>query len=572
MRLERSQALDLASVGGGTLLVLAVVVFRFHLWRSVAVLFPEAPDAFVSAFAVLATRSQMVLVPLTFLTAISTLIVLIGQGTRSLPGKLRVLAIVAMVVVSLISTTTTEPLEQKIVAEATRLSSDVIAALVQRWRLWQSVKFGLVVVVAASLTAAHRLPVPMPAFEVSGLTSKHRSLLFLLGAATLFEGYDRFIVTLALPYIGKDLGASEGALGYALSFIRIGALLSIFLGRIADRYGRRRLLLFTVLAYTLATGGTGLSWDLITFVGFQLVATIFLVTELALAQVVIAEEFPAESRGRGQGMLGAFGALGGGVAAVLFPVMQHTPWGWRGLYFLGILPLLLVAYLRRALPETQRWQHLSAARMQHRPRVFDVLQPGLRLRFVVLIAVGAAASMLGASAFGFASYRATNTFGWTPAQVSSTILTGGGLGFIAYFVFGRLVDMVGRRLVGVVTLWGGAVAVIAYYRTSWLLPSFAAMVFLEAGVGIAINSLGTELFPTALRATAKAWITNAGILGAMTGFSVVGAASARLGGADMVISLLTIIPIVMAPLLFLLPETAGRELEAIEPERRRAAS
>jgi MFS family permease len=566
VRVERSQVLDLASVTGAALLVGAAVVFRFHLWQGVAVLFPTAPTEFAAAFAALSSHSQMVLVPLTFLTAIATLIVLLRQGTRSLRGKLRIVAMVALVALSLISTTTTEPLEQQIVAGATRLSAEVITPLVQQWRLWQSVKFGLAVVVAGSLVVAYRLPMPAPVLDASGLGTRQRTLLFLLGAATLFEGYDRFIVTLALPYIGKDLGASEGALGYALSLIRAGALLSIFLGRIADRSGRRRLLLFTVLAYTLATAATGVSRDLVMFVAFQLCATIFLVTELALAQVVIAEEFPADLRGRGQGMLGAFGALGSGVAAVLFPLLQRTPAGWRGLYFIGILPLLLIAYLRRALPETQRWERAHAGAENRRPGVFDVLQPALRLRFIVLVTVAACASMIGASAFGFASYRATNTFGWTPAQVSSTILTGGGLGFVAFFIFGRLVDQIGRRLVGGFALVGAALAVLAYYRTSWLLPSFAAMVFLEAGVGIAINSLGTELFPTALRATAKAWITNAGIIGAMTGLGIVGAASAWLGGADVVISLLTAGPILAAPLLLLLPETRGRELEAIEPE------
>src|SRR5262249_35983992 len=151
-----------------------------------------------------------------------------------------------------------------------------------------------------------------------------------------------------------DLHASEAQLGYALSIVRVGALLSILLGRIADRYGRRRILVVAILAYTLATAATGASRGLVSFIAFQLIATVFLVAQVALAQVVIAEEFPAEARGRGQGILGAFSALGAGVAAVLFPVLQQTTLGWRGLYFVGLIPLLLVAYLRRALPETKR--------------------------------------------------------------------------------------------------------------------------------------------------------------------------------------------------------------------------
>jgi len=565
MRARRGRFLDLLPVAMGSLLLLGMIVLRFHLWRSAAAHLPEAPDAFASAFAGMSNFRQSVLLPLGFLTAIVTVVALVRQGTGSLRGRLRVVAIVAMVGVSLISTTATDPLEQAIIASAAKVGSDTVATLLHRWTFWQWVNFGLVGIVGVSLLAAHRLPVPSATLEVAGMASRHRTLLFLLGAATLFEGYDRFIVSLALPYIGKDLGASEGELGYALSLIRVGALLSIFLGRIADRYGRRRLLIVSVLAYTLATAATGLSRGMATFIVFQLVATIFLVAELALAQVVIAEEFPAEARGRGQGLLGAFGALGGGVAAVLFPLLQRTPLGWRGLYFIGILPLLLIAYLQRALPETQRWQRLHDD-ARGAPGIFDVLRTGLRLRFAVLIVVAGAAAMVGGSAFGFASYHATKNFGWTPAQVSTTILTGGGIGFLGWFVFGRGVDLFGRRRVGALAMLGGAGAVIGFYRTSWLLPSFAGLVFLEAGVAIAVNALGTELFPTALRATAKAWITNAGILGAMLGLAIVGGASDYLGGAEVVISWLTVAPVATAPLLLLLPETSGRELEAIEPD------
>jgi putative MFS transporter len=565
MRRDRGQLLDLAPVVLGSLFLLGTMVFRFHLSRAVIAHLPDAPEAFVAGLAGLNGFRQSVLFPLGFLTAIATFVVLFRHGAGSMRGRLRVLAVGAVLVVALISTVACDPLEHAIIAGGSTLSTQALAPLVRRWSMWESVNFGLVVIAGTALVAAHRLPAPAETLTVKGLTHRHRTLLFLLGTATLFEGYDRFIVSLALPYIGRDLGASESQLGYALSLIRAGALLSIFLGRVADRHGRRRLLVGSVLAYTVATGATGLSRGLPSFIFFQLVATIFLVAELALAQVVIAEEFPAEARGWGQGLLGAFGALGGGIAAVLFPLMQHTTLGWRGLYFVGVLPLVLIAYLSRALPETQRWERLRDAGTHRPPGMFDVLRPGLRLRFCVLITVAAVGALVGGSSFSFASYRAINTFGWTPTQVSTTILTGGGFGFAGWFVFGRLVDLFGRRLVGAVALVGATGAVALYYRTPWLLPAFAAMVFLEGGVMIAINALGTELFPTALRATAKAWITNAGILGAMLGLIIVGALSPHLGGADAVIAWLALAPAATAPLLFWLPETSGRELEAIEP-------
>jgi MFS family permease len=302
----------------------------------------------------------------------------------------------------------------------------------------------------SALVLAHRAP-GVVSQSAAALSAHHRTLLLLLATATLFEGYDRFILSLALPYIAKDLGvvadaadkaSAEGALGWALSAIRSGALLAIPLCLMADRAGRRRILLVTVLGYTLATGLTGLSRGLADLIVLQLVATMFLAAELALAQVVIAEEFPASARGMGEGLLGAAAAVGAGLAAALFPVLVAAALGWRGLYFIGVVPLLIVGYLRRSLPETSRWSRLDEAGRRS-GGLLRVLAPAHRFRFLVLVLTAAASWASFATAFSFASYRATDTFGWTPAPVSTMILVAGGLGFWGNIVFGRMADVVG---------------------------------------------------------------------------------------------------------------------------------
>lgn len=558
---------DLMPLVAALIFLTAALAFRFPLWRPVVTLLPHAPEEFTAAFATLRSLQQFILFPLGVLATIITFVALLKEGMNSPRGRLRVVAVVTLIASSLVSSAAADPLAAAIIAGTPGLGADDLVALARSWSNWQWVNLTLAAAGGAALVLAHRLPAAEPIADATGLTQRHRNLLLLLGAATLFEGYDRFIVSLALPYIGKDLGVSESALGYSLSLIRIGALLSILLGRFADTFGRRRVLVATILAYTVATAATGLSTGLVTFVLFQLVATIFLTAELALAQVVIAEEFPAAARGRGQGSLGAFAALGAGVAALLFPLLQATSLGWRGLYFIGLLPLVLIAFLRRNMPETERWQRLRDEDAHRQARLFDIFQPGLRLRFVVLMILAASATMVAAPMFGFASYRATNTFNWTPAQVSSMMVAGGGIGLSGWFVFGRLADAVGRRLIGAVAMLVAAVGVAAFYRTPWLLPAFALIVFSEAGVSIAINSLGTELFPTALRATAKSWITNAGILGAMIGLAIVGVTSEYLGGAHVTISFLVIVPLATLPLIFLLPETSGLELETIAPKK-----
>jgi len=522
--------------------------------------FPDLAG-FWYAFAAADRRAAIFLFPLGAATAALTILTLLRHGRLlSGRGRLQGVALVALFASAFASTAFSEPLRHAIsiaVSHGTRAEVD---ALYARWWRMQSVGFGCTLAAAASLVLAQRLPVPA-APATAALTARHRRLLFLVGAASLFEGYDRFIAALALPYIGHDLGAGEGTLGFALSAIRAGSLLSIVFGRIADLRGRRGLLLFTVVAYTLATACTGLSRGMGTFIAFQLLAMIFLTTELAVAQVVITEEFPATYRAMGQGLLGAFGALGAGLAAMLFPMLQETRLGWRGLYFVGIVPLLLIAYMRRELPETARWQQARAEGETSESRFHLLLSPPLRRRFFVLIAVSVATWSAASPAFAFAAYRAKTDFGWSPAQVSTMIILGGGLGMGGWFVFGGLAERFGRRPVGLAAVTGVGVATSLYFWTSWLMLAFALLVAMEAGTSVAVNTLGTELFPTRTRSTAKAWIVNASIVGALLGLAIVGTFAERAGGASHVIVALALAPVFAAPLLLLVPEPRGRELE-----------
>jgi MFS transporter, putative metabolite:H+ symporter len=535
----------------------------FAAGRGTAALAAAAPADFVATFNERTHLAEMLALPLGLGTTGIVLLALLrlwDTGARRV--RLRLLTVILMFALLIVDLLVMDPIEHRMLA-AVEADAAAFTAELARLGQWEWLRLLLTVGVATTLVLAHRAPMPVVAeVSASGMTSRHRTLLLLVGTATLFEGYDRFITSLALPYIGNDLGAGEGALGTALAVIRAGALASIFLGRLADRYGRRRLLIISVVAYTAATAATGFSTGLLDFALFQLVATIFLVTELSLAQVVIAEEFPPALRGFGQGALGAFAAFGAGLAAMLFPLMQRTEFGWRGMYLIGVLPLLVVAYLRRNLPETRRWQRAIERRVDE-GRIADLLRPGVRRRLLVLTALAAFASATAATAFSFASYRATTSFHFTPSQVTGMIIGGGTVGFFGYFLFGRAADAIGRRLVGCLGLAGAGFAVVLFYQTEWLIPAFALMTLCESGVVIALNALTTEMFPTHLRATAKSWVTNSGVVGALLGLAMIGALNGIASGAA-VITTLSAMTSLLAPLIFLLPETHRLDLEQVD--------
>jgi MFS family permease len=171
-----------------------------------------------------------------------------------------------------------------------------------------------------------------------------------------------------------------------------------------------------------------------------------------------------------------------------------------------------------------------------------------------------------APAYGFFSYVATTRHGWTPAQVSVAIVLAGGVGTLGWPIGGRLADTIGRRLTASLGLIAISIAVATIFAgpATFVSPAFCLLVFAEAWVTTAAAALASECFPTAMRSSAKAVITNAQIVGGMLGLGAVGALAASVGGAGRVITALPVLNVVALALLWTLPETAGSDLDALE--------
>lgn len=407
-----------------------------------------------------------------------------------------------------------------------------------------------------------------PARLAFGLGAREWRLLVLLGTANAVNGYDLGIITLALPAIQSALGIAEQHVGTMLAVIRLGMLPALAIGVLADRWGRRWLLLTTIVGFTICTALTAAVPDARAFVATQLVARAFIAAEDTLGIVVVAEELPAARRGFGLGVLAALGGVGHGLAAVSFALVGNGAYGWRLLYAAAVLPLALVAWLRRSLVETRRF---LAARDRSRVARTDAWTPLRELlrrhpgRLAALAVIILPIYFVTAAALGFQSKFLQEAHGYSPTAVALLYLIGGLLSVATQLSVGRISDRIGRKPAVVVTVLLVVAGTWLLYRGSgaavpigWLL-----MVCAYLGLDVMLSALGSELFPTAYRSTASAARAVTATIGASIGLACEGLLFAATGSHAAAISWM-LVPLAVVPFaLAALPETASRELEQI---------
>ena len=407
------------------------------------------------------------------------------------------------------------------------------------------------------------------------LTHRQWRVLGLVATASFFEQYDLYLFALALKQIQAGLGVAEADLGFLGSIVRFGALPAFLVALFADRLGRRRILLFTILAYTLFTGATALAPGAWTFVTFQFLARTFAVAEALLAVVVIAEEFDPAVRGWGIGAFAAIQSCGAGLAALLFALVGHTENGWRALYLVGLGPLLLLAYWRRTLPETERFVEQERRRTEtgYTEHVFHPLANLMRMypgRLVATTSVVFILTMAEAAAGFFGPKFLQDAHGWTPSAVGFMTVFAGAFAIIGNTFAGWLSDRVGRRRVTIGFILGQIIFTLAYYNVSGLLvvPSWMLMIFALLGANVTLAAYGSELFPTSYRSTAAGTRVIVGTIGGSLGLALESVLYEVLNSHWAAISVLTLFAVI-TPIIVALayPETSGRTLEEIAPER-----
>ena len=417
---------------------------------------------------------------------------------------------------------------------------------------------------------------PAPALHLHGW---HDRAILGVALAALASGVGQFGVVAALGDVARTFGQvthgtsltdqaglSGTELGIGLAVIRLSSVLGLPLTGLADRVGRRRMLLVTViigLAVTVtAAASPGYWW----FVAVFALGRPFLSATNALAQVVAAEQTGSGQRARAVALVTAGYGVGAGLTAVLHSLASASL-GFRGVFALAVVPLALVPLIARWVSEPDRFAVAAAARDHPRP-VLGAVSPRFRARLAVLVAITLAVALVTGPANTFVFLYAQNIRHLAGGLTAVMVVAAGAFGLGGLLVGRWLADHLGRRPTGALGLVGiAACATLAYSGSSLaLVVGYVLGVLAGSVLAPAAGALVNELFPTAVRASVAGWLLVAGVLGAVGGLVAFGAV-ADLGNRFSLAAVVLFSPAALATGLFwCVPETKGREPEDLWPD------
>jgi predicted MFS family arabinose efflux permease len=235
--------------------------------------------------------------------------------------------------------------------------------------------------------------------------------------------------------------------------------------------------------------------------------------------------------------------------------------GWRLLYLLPLLALPVVGAVRRRLPESRRFEARHA----------DAPLAGHGARLALLAVSGLLANLFAAPNSQFSNQFLRTERGFSGARIGLLSLTAGTPGAVGIVVGGRMADVRGRRMVAAAALTFGTLVTVAFFFARgwamWLLATVGTVV--SAAAIPALGVYGPELFPTGLRGRANGLVAVSSLVGSGAGLVLAGLLSDRIGRIGPAMAVLAAGPLLLAVLVVAAyPETAGRELEDLNPEDR----
>ncbi len=384
----------------------------------------------------------------------------------------------------------------------------------------------------------------------------------------MLDAFDVQLFALILPAVLADLNLPKQTGGLLVSATLIAAAAGgVFFGFVADRYGRRPALIASVLLYSVFTGACGAAWSVTALFAFRIALGLGMGGEWASGAALVSESWPAEHRGKALGFMQSAWAVGYALAALVTLLMLDR-WGWRPVFFVGVLPALFVVWVQRRVEEPEIWQERRTARGASRGRFADIFR-GRLLPLTVAVTV--------MNAFTLFAWWGFNT--WVPTYLKQPVGSGGiGLStavmssliivnqvgmWFGYVTFGYISDRFGRKRTYVTYLLAAALLLVLYTTTRQPLVLLALgpfVAFFGTGYFSGFGAVTAEIYPTDVRATAQGFTYNIGRLAsALAPFTVASLAQSHGFAVAFFVAALAF---VLAAILWIwIPETRGKTLD-----------
>ena len=389
-----------------------------------------------------------------------------------------------------------------------------------------------------------------------------RKALVAASLGWMLDAFDVMLYALILTAVIADLGLSRETGGLMASLtLGASAVGGLVFGVIADKLGRTRALNLSILLYSVFTFACGFAQNVWQFAIFRIFLGLGMGGEWASGATLVSETWSEKHRGKALGIMQSCWAIGYGLAAIVVAIVLPR-FGWRAVFFVGIIPAIFTLWIRRSVKEPEMWT------MQRVKQKLDVPRESFPVRLAIFLTAMNAATMF--------AWWGLNL--WVPSYLSLPS-TQGGVGLstetMAFFVvamqvgmwfgyvtFGFVSDAFGRKPTYVTYLVLAAILVWFYgtARNPMVLLALGPFVaFFGTGYFSGFGAVAAEIFPTSIRATALGVTYNSGrLLSAVAPF-VIGSLSQRRGfGAAF---LLTSVAFLIAAVLWIgIPETRGRKM------------
>ena len=417
-------------------------------------------------------------------------------------------------------------------------------------------------------------------FSFSQITSAQRRTLLAASLGWMLDAFDAMLYALVLTHVMRDLGMSKGTAGLLNSLTLLASGIGgVAFGFFADRIGRKRALMFSILTYSVCSFASGLSTSVLMLAVFRFILGLGMGGEWNTGASLVAETWPTELRAKALAIVQSSFAWGYALAALVAGIVLRYA-NWRMVFFVGILPALITLWIQSSVPESEMWKehHRLAADSQ---RVAEAQHKYEHDSFARIFQPPFARhtwALLFLNFFGMFGWW--GLFTWIPPYLSLPVDQGGrGFGvmgtttlllvlnlagmFPGYASFGWVADKIGRRKAFVFYTLMAAFLVPLYAeaRQPWvLLVAGTVVAFFGTGFFSGSSIIGSEIFPTRVRARALGFTYN----GARTLSSVAPFLIGRVGqvkGLSWAFYLCAISFLMASLIATRLPETRGKTLE-----------